>query len=142
MIRSIAVLPLENLSGDAAQDYFADGMTDELITNLGQIGSIRVISRTSIMQYKGVHKPLPQIAREPDVDAVVEGTVLPSGGQVRITAQLIQARTDQHLWTNSYQGDIRDVLGLQSEVASAIASEILTKLTPPTEGRPEEFAGR
>jgi TolB-like protein/DNA-binding winged helix-turn-helix (wHTH) protein/Tfp pilus assembly protein PilF len=130
MIRSIAVLPLENLSGDAAQDYFADGMTDELITNLGQIGSIRVISRTSIMQYKGVRKPMPQIARELDVDAVVEGTVLRSGEQVRITAQLIQARTDQHLWTNSYQGDIRDVLGLQSQVASAIASEILIKLTP------------
>ena len=130
MIRSIAVLPLENLSGDAAQDYFAEGMTDELITNLGQIGSLRVISRTSIMQYKGAHKPLPQIARELDVDAVVEGTVLRSGAQVRITAQLIQARTEQHLWTNSYQGDIRDVLGLQSQVASAIASEILIKLTP------------
>ncbi len=129
-IRSIAVLPLENLSGDAAQDYFADGMTDELITNLGQIGSLRVISRTSIMQYKGVRKPLPHIARELDVDAVVEGTVLRSGGQVRITAQLIQARTDQHLWSKSYQGDIRDVLGLQNQVASAIASEILIKLTP------------
>lgn len=105
-------------------------MTDELITNLGQIGSLRVISRTSIMQYKGVRKPLPHIARELDVDAVVEGTVLRSGGQVRITAQLIQARTDQHLWSKSYQGDIRDVLGLQNQVASAIASEILIKLTP------------
>ena len=129
MIRSIAVLPLENLSGDAAQGYFADGMTDELITNLGQIGSLRVISRTSIMQYKGVRKPLPQVARELGVDAVVEGTVLRSGEEVRITAQLVQARTEQHLWAHSYQGDIRDVLGLQSQVASAIASEIQIKLT-------------
>lgn len=129
-IRSIAVLPLENLSGDATQDYFADGMTDELITNLGQIGSIRVISRTSVMQYKGVHRPLPQIARELDVDAVVEGTVLRSGDHVRITAQLIRARTDQHLWAESYQGDIRDVLGLQSHVASAIADKIRIKLSP------------
>lgn len=129
-IRSIAVLPLENLSGDATQDYFADGMTDELITNLGQIGSIRVISRTSVMQYKGVHKPLPQIGRELDVDAVVEGTVLRSGDHVRVTAQLIRAHTDQHLWAETYQGDLRDVLGLQSQVASAIADQIRIKLTP------------
>src|SRR5262249_2809204 len=92
-IQSLAVLPLENLSGDSSQDYFADGMTDELITNLGQISSLRVISRTSVMQYRGVHKPLPQIARELNVDAVVEGTVVRSGGQVRIAAQLIQAST-------------------------------------------------
>ena len=129
-IRSIAVLPLENLSGDAAQDYFADGMTDELITSLGQIGSIRVISRTSVMQYKGARKPLPQIARELDVDAVVEGTVLRSGERVRITAQLIQARTDRHLWAETYQGDMRDVFGLQSQVASAIAGEIRIQLSP------------
>jgi TolB-like protein/DNA-binding winged helix-turn-helix (wHTH) protein/thioredoxin-like negative regulator of GroEL len=129
-IRSLAVLPLENLSGDAAQDYFADAMTDELITDLGQLGSIRVISRTSIVLYKNARKPLPQIARELDVDAVVEGTVLRSGDHVRITAQLIQARSDRHLWAESYQGEIRDVLGLQSQVARAIAGEIRIKLTP------------
>jgi TolB-like protein/DNA-binding winged helix-turn-helix (wHTH) protein/Tfp pilus assembly protein PilF len=129
-IRSIAVLPLENLSGDASQDYFADGLTDELITHLGQIGTLRVISRTSVMQYKGVHKPLPQVARELGVDAVVEGTVLRSGDKVRITAQLIQAASDRHLWARTYVGDQRDVLSLQNEVASAIASEIRIKLTP------------
>ena len=114
-IRSLAVLPLENLSGDAAQDYFADGMTDELITDLGKIGSIRVISRTSIMKYKGVHKPLPQIARELDVDGIVEGTVFRSGDRVRITAQLIQARVEKHLWAESYQGETRNALSLQNE---------------------------
>jgi TolB-like protein/DNA-binding winged helix-turn-helix (wHTH) protein/Flp pilus assembly protein TadD len=128
-LRSIAVLPLENLSADPAQDYFADGMTDELIASLGQIGSVRVISRTSIMQYKGVHKPLPQIARELNVDAVVEGAVLRSGNQIRITAQLIQARDDQHLWAETYQGDLRDALGLQNQIASAIVREIRVKLT-------------
>src|ERR1700674_4800346 len=96
-IRSLAVLPLENLSGDASQNYFADGMTDELITHLGQIGALRVISRTSVMAYKGARKPLPQIARELNVDAVVEGSVLRSGDQVRVTAQLIEASTDKHL---------------------------------------------
>jgi TolB-like protein/DNA-binding winged helix-turn-helix (wHTH) protein len=129
-IRSIAVLPLENLSADPAQDYLADGMTDELITSLGQIGSVRVISRTSMMQYKGVHKPLPQIAKELNVDAVVEGAVLRSGNQIRITAQLIQARVDQHLWADTYEGDVRDVLGLQNQVASAIARQIRVKLSP------------
>src|ERR1700730_8490562 len=96
-IRSLAVLPLENLSGDASQGYLADGMTDELITDLSQISALRVISRTSVMVYKGARKPLPQIARELNVDAVVEGTVLRSGDQVRITAQLIEASTDKHL---------------------------------------------
>jgi TolB-like protein/DNA-binding winged helix-turn-helix (wHTH) protein/Tfp pilus assembly protein PilF len=129
-IRSIAVLPLENLSGDATQDYFADGMTDELITDLGQLGELRVISRTSIMQYKGVHKPLPQIARELGVDAVVEGTVLRSGDRVRITAKLVQAPLDKHLWAQTYEGDLRDVLGLQNEVAGAVAEQIRIKLTP------------
>ena len=100
-IRSLAVLPLENLSGDASQNYFADGMTDELITDLAQISALRVISRTSVMVYKGARKPLPQIARELNVDAVVEGTVLRSGDQVRITAQLIEASTDKHLWSQS-----------------------------------------
>jgi TolB-like protein/DNA-binding winged helix-turn-helix (wHTH) protein/Flp pilus assembly protein TadD len=129
-IRSLAVLPLDNLSGDASQNYFADGMTDELITDLAQISALRVISRTSVMVYKGAHKPLPQIARELNVDAVVEGSVLRSGDQVRITAQLIEASTDQHLWSQSYEGELRDTLALQSRVASAIADQIRISLTP------------
>ena len=129
-IRSIAVLPLENLSGDASQNYFADGMTDELITDLAQISALRVISRTSVMVYKGARKPLPQIARELNVDAVVEGTVLHSGDQVRITAQLIEASTDKHLWSQSYEGQLRDTLALQNRVASAIADQIRINLTP------------
>jgi TolB-like protein/DNA-binding winged helix-turn-helix (wHTH) protein len=108
-IRSLAVLPLENLSNEPAQEYFADGMTDQLITDLGQIKALRVISRTSIMQYKGGHKPIAQIARELNVDAVVEGTVMKSGNQVRITAQLIQAPLDRHLWARSYDGDLHDI---------------------------------
>jgi TolB-like protein/DNA-binding winged helix-turn-helix (wHTH) protein/Tfp pilus assembly protein PilF len=129
-IRSIAVLPLENLSGDASQNYFADGMTDELITDLAQISALRVISRTSVMVYKGAGKPLPQIARELSVDAVVEGTVLRSGDQVRITAQLIEASTDKHIWSQSYEGELRDTLALQNRVASAIADQIRINLTP------------
>src|SRR5712671_7512490 len=109
-IQSLAVLPLKNLSDDASQEYFADGMTDELITALGTISRLRVISRTSVMPYKHVRKPLPQIAHELKVDAVVEGTVLRSGEQVRITAQLIRATSDEHLWAESYQGDLRDAL--------------------------------
>jgi TolB-like protein/Flp pilus assembly protein TadD len=124
------VLPLENLSGDASQSYFADGMTDELITDLAQISALRVISRTSVMVYKGARKPLPQIARELNVDAVVEGTVLRSGDQVRITAQLIEAATDKHLWSQSYEGELRDTLALQNRVASAIADQIRINLTP------------
>jgi TolB-like protein/DNA-binding winged helix-turn-helix (wHTH) protein/Tfp pilus assembly protein PilF len=129
-IRSLAVLPLDNLSGDAAQNYFADGMTDELITDLAQISALRVISRTSVMAYRGARKPLPQIARELNVDAVVEGTVLRSGDQVRITAQLIEASTDKHLWSQSYEGELRDTLALQSRVARAIADQIRINLTP------------
>ena len=129
-IRSLAVLPLENLSGDPAQNYFADGMTDELITDLAQISALRVISRTSAMVYKGARKPLPQIARELNVDAVVEGSVLRSGDQVRITAQLIEASTDKHLWSQSYEGELRDTLALQNRVASAIADQIRINLTP------------
>ena len=134
-IESIAVLPLENLSGNPEQDYFADGMTDELITDLAQIKALRVISRTSVMLYKGAHKPLPEIARELNIDAVVEGTVLRSGGQVRITAQLIYAPTDRHLWAKSYQRDLQDVLKLQGEVATAIANEIKIAVTPHERGR-------
>ena len=129
-IRSLAVLPLENLSGDASQNYFADGMTDELITDLAQISALRVISRTSVMVYKGARKPLPQIAHELNVDAVVEGTVLRAGDQVRITAQLIEASTDKHLWSQSYEGELRDTLALQNRVASAIADQIRINLTP------------
>jgi TolB-like protein/DNA-binding winged helix-turn-helix (wHTH) protein/Flp pilus assembly protein TadD len=130
LIRSLAVLPLESLSGDASQDYFADGMTDELITDLGQISALRVISRTSIMSYKRVRKPLPQIARELNVDGVVEGTVLRSGNQVRITAQLINASDDKHLWAHSYEGDFRDALALQNQVARSIAEEIRINVSP------------
>lgn len=129
-IESLAVLPLENLSGDPAQDYFADGITDELTTNLAQIRSLRVISRTSAMQYKGTKKPLPQIARELEVDAVVEGAVVRSGNQVKITAQLIHAATDRHLWAKSYERDLRDVIGLEREAAQAIATEVRAELTP------------
>jgi TolB-like protein/DNA-binding winged helix-turn-helix (wHTH) protein/Flp pilus assembly protein TadD len=129
-IRSLAVLPLENLSGDASQNYFSDGMTDELITDLAQISALRVISRTSVMVYKGARKPLPQIARELNVDAVVEGTVLRAGDRVRITAQLIDAATDKHLWSQSYEGELRDTLALQDRVARAIAEQIQINVTP------------
>jgi TolB-like protein/DNA-binding winged helix-turn-helix (wHTH) protein len=129
-IRSLAVLPLENLSGDTSQDYFADGMTDQLITDLGQIGELRVISRTSAMQYKRAHQSLPEIARELNVDAVVEGTVVRSGERVRITAQLIAAPADKHLWAQSYEGELRDILGLQNQVADAIAAQVRATLTP------------
>jgi TolB-like protein/DNA-binding winged helix-turn-helix (wHTH) protein/Flp pilus assembly protein TadD len=130
IVRSLAVLPLESLSSDASQDYFADGMTDELISDLGQISALRVISRTSVMGYKHAHKSLPQIAHELNVDAVVEGTVLRSGEQVRITAQLIEASTDKHLWSQSYQGELKDTLALQSEVARAIADQIQINVNP------------
>ena len=123
-IRSLAVLPLENLSGDASQDYFADGMTDELITHLAQIRDLRVISRTSIMTYKRVRKPLAEIAHELDVQAVVEGGILRSGDKVRITAQLIRVPDDNHIWADSYEGDLRDTLVLQDQVAKAIADQI------------------
>src|SRR5436190_13890706 len=127
-IRSLAVLPLENLSGDPSQDYFSDGMTDELIAELGQISQLRVISRTSAMTYKGARKPLPQIARELNVDAVVEGTVLRSGNRVRITAQLILASAEKHLWAHSYEVVLQDILLLQKDVARSIAGQIRTKL--------------
>src|SRR6266568_152058 len=130
VIRSLAVLPLESLSSDASQDYFADGMTDELISEFGQISALRVISRTSVMAYKHARKPLPQIARELNVDAVVEGTVLRSGDRVRITAQLIEASVDKHLWSHSYEGELRDTLALQNEVAKAIADQIGISLNP------------
>jgi serine/threonine protein kinase len=135
-IQSVAVLPLADLSDQQpAPDYFADGMTEALITDLAKIKALRVISRTSVMQYKGVQRPLPQIARELNVDAVVEGSVLRSGKRVRITAQLIDAATDQHLWAESYERDLRDALSLQGEVARAIANDIQVKLTPQEQAR-------
>jgi TolB-like protein/DNA-binding winged helix-turn-helix (wHTH) protein/Tfp pilus assembly protein PilF len=123
-IRSLAVLPLENLSGDASQDYFTDGMTDELITQLAQIRDLRVISRSSMMTYKRSSKPLAEIARELDVQAVVEGGVLRSGERVRITAQLIRVPADENIWAHSYEGNLRDTLVLQNKVAQAIADQI------------------
>jgi TolB-like protein/DNA-binding winged helix-turn-helix (wHTH) protein/Flp pilus assembly protein TadD len=128
-IRSIAVLPLESLSSDPSQDYFADGMTDELITALGQIRALRVISRTSIMTYKHVRKLLPEIARELNVEAVVEGTVLRFGDRVRITAQLIRVPVERHVWAQSFEGDLRDTLALQNSVARAIAEQIRATVT-------------
>jgi len=129
-LRSIAVLPLENLSGDPSQEYFADGMTDELITDLAKVGALRVISRTSVMRYKGTKKSLPEIARELNVDGIVEGSVLRSGNRVRITAQLLHAPTDQHLWAETYERDLGNVLKLQSEVAQTIAQQVRVQLTP------------
>jgi TolB-like protein/DNA-binding winged helix-turn-helix (wHTH) protein len=130
-IKSLAVLPLANFSGDPNQEYFVDGMTDKLITNLAQLSSLRVVSRTSIMQYKNSRKPLLQIARELQVDAVVEGSVVRSGDQVRITAQLIDARDDRHLWAQSYDRDLRDILQLQGGVAGDIAEKVSSNLLSP-----------
>jgi TolB-like protein/DNA-binding winged helix-turn-helix (wHTH) protein len=129
-IHSLAVLPLENLSGDKEQEYFADGMTDALTTDLAQIGSLRIISRTSAMQFKGSKETLPQIGRDLKVDAVVEGTVTRSADRVRITAQLVEASSDQHLWARTYERDLKDVLALQDEIARDIAEQIRAKLTP------------
>jgi TolB-like protein/thioredoxin-like negative regulator of GroEL len=126
---------MENISGDSQQDYFADGMTDALITDLGRVGALRVISRTSVVGYKKTNKTLPEIGRELNVDAIVEGTVLRSGDRVRITAQLLHAPTDRHLWAQSYERDVRDVLGLQGEVARSIAMEVMAELTPQAQER-------
>jgi serine/threonine protein kinase/Flp pilus assembly protein TadD len=134
-IKSLAVLPLENLTGDPNQEYFADGLTEALIANLGKIGALQVRSRTSIMQYKAVKKLLPEIARELSVDAVVEGSVIRIAERVRITAQLIHARTDSHLWADSYERDPRDILTLLSEVARTIARRIEITLTPDQEAQ-------
>ena len=123
-IHSVAVLPLANLSGDASQEYFADGMTEELITQLGQIGALRVISRTSAMSYKNTRKRLADIARELDVQAVVEGSVLHVGDRVRITTQLIRVPADEHLWAHSYEGSFHDAFALQNQVSQAVATQI------------------
>lgn len=129
-IDSIVVLPLENLSGGPSEDYFADGLTEALITDLAKLGALRVISRTSAMQYKRTQKPLPQIARELRVDAALEGTCQRQGSRVRVSAQLIQAATDEHLWAESYDGDMDDLLTFQSDIARSVAREIALKLLP------------
>ena len=134
-IQSLVVLPLENLSGDPEQEFFADGMTEELIADLAQIQALRVISRTSAMRYKKTQKTLEEIGRELKIDAVVEGSVRRHGDRVRITAQLIEVATDRHLWAKSYERDLSDVLALQGEVAHAIAQEIQIKITPREEAR-------
>lgn len=134
-IESIAVLPLENLTGDPSQEYFVDGMTDALITDLAQISALKVTSRTSVLRYKGEKKSLPAIARELGVDAVVEGTVTRAGNRVRIDAQLVQAASDRHLWAQSYERELRDILALQGEVTRAIATAVEAKLTPPEKAR-------
>jgi TolB-like protein/DNA-binding winged helix-turn-helix (wHTH) protein/Tfp pilus assembly protein PilF len=134
-LRSIAVLPLDNLSGDPSQEYFADGMTDELITNLAKLSSLRVISRTSVMRYKGTKKGLPEIAHELNVDAIIEGSVVRSGKRVRITAQLLHGPTDRHLWAETYERDVSDVLRLQSDVARAIAQQVRAQVSPQQQAR-------
>jgi len=134
-IHAIAVLPLENLTGDSSQEYFADGMTDALITDLAQVSSLRVISRASTMRYKGVHDPLADVARKLNVDAFIEGSVVRSGNRVRITAQLIDAGTDRHLWAHSYESDLSDVLTLQDSVARDISQQVRVKLTPQEQSR-------
>src|SRR5215469_6979835 len=134
-IESLAVLPLENLSKDPEQEYFADGMTDALITDLAKIHALRVISRTSVMRYKGRRPSVSDLARDLNVDAIVEGTVMRAGDRVMITAQLIEAPRDRHLWADSYERDLRDVVALQDDVAKAIAGEIKVTLTAPEETR-------
>jgi TolB-like protein/DNA-binding winged helix-turn-helix (wHTH) protein/Tfp pilus assembly protein PilF len=134
-IQSVAVLPLENLSGDPSQEYFADGMTDELITQLAQIRGLRVISRTTAMQYKGTRKSVPEIGRELHVDGVIEGTVFRSGEQVRISAQLVDVSTDHHIWAQSYERNLRDILALQREVAGGVARQIRANLLPEEQHR-------
>ncbi len=144
-IESVAVLPLGNLTGDASQDAFADGMTEALTAELAQLGSLRVASRTSVMQYKGVKKPLPEIGRELKVDAVVEGSIARSGDQVRITAQLIDARTDRHLWASNFERKLDNALSVQAGVAKAIAQDIQTKVltlvaaSAPTQAGPQNL---
>jgi TolB-like protein/DNA-binding winged helix-turn-helix (wHTH) protein/Tfp pilus assembly protein PilF len=140
-IRSLAVLPLENLSGDPAQEYFADGMTDAVITDLAKVGALRVVSRSSVMRYKRTQKSVPEIAKELGVDAIVEGSIEHTGTRVRISAQLIRGATDHHLWAEAYDRDVSDVLRMEEEIARSIAREIEVKLTPQeqallTKGRP------
>jgi eukaryotic-like serine/threonine-protein kinase len=134
-VKSLAVLPLANLSGDPQQEYFTEGMTDELISDLAKIASLRVISRTSVTQYKNTRKTIPEIARELNVEGVIEGSVLRSGDRVRITAQLINGRSDQHVWSESYERDLKDVLTLQHELARTIAVQVRAVITPAEDER-------
>jgi TolB-like protein/DNA-binding winged helix-turn-helix (wHTH) protein/Flp pilus assembly protein TadD len=134
-IRSIAVLPLQNLSGDPAQEYFADGMTEELITELSRIHSLRVISHTSVMEYKGTRKHLPEIARELGVDGILEGSVIRENDEVRVTVQLLDGPNDRHIWSESYERPLHGVLNLQREVAEAVTRQIRITLTPEQEAR-------
>jgi TolB-like protein len=134
-VETLAVLPLENLSHDSEQDYFADGLTEEIITNLTKVGALRVISRSSIIGYRGSHKSMADIAKELKVEALVLGSVLRSGNRVRVTAQLIRPETGENIWAESYERDLRDVLALQSEVSRAIAHEVHVKLTPDEQKR-------
>jgi len=129
-VHSIAVLPLQSLSGKLEHEHVADGMTEALIADLARNGELRVVSRTSVMQYKGVRRPLPEIARELGVEAIMEGAVLCSGRRVRITAQLIDASTDHHLWVEMYDRDLRDIISLQDEVAREITRAVNTALKP------------
>ena len=129
-VRALAVLPFANLSRDPEQEYFADGITEALISRLSQIGSLHVVSRTSVMQYRGAKQALPEIARRLSVDAIVEGTVQRAGDRVAIFANLVDASSDRSLWTGRYEGDLRDVLGLQSQVAGAIAEGVRARVTP------------
>ena len=135
-IRSLAVLPLDNLSGDPRQEYFADGMTDELITELARVPNLRVVSRTSVMADKGSRRPLRDIARQLEVDAIVEGSIVRSGDRIRITAQLIDARTDRHMWARSFEGPASNVLSLQDSVAQQIAAQASLVLAPPAPRAP------
>jgi TolB-like protein/DNA-binding winged helix-turn-helix (wHTH) protein/Flp pilus assembly protein TadD len=134
-LRSIAVLPLKNFSGDPAQEYFADGMTDELITEMSRIQPLRVVSHTSVMEYKGTRKHLPQIARELGVDSIVEGSVLREGDQIRITVQLLDGTSDRHLWSEDYQRPLQNILNLQRDIAQAIAQQVRVKLDSPEQAR-------
>ena len=134
-INSIVVLPFKNLSGDPDQEYFVDGMTDALSAELGKVKALRVISRTSAMHYKDTDKVIPEIAKELGVDAVIEGSVLKAGNDVRVTAQLVDGRTDAHLWSDNYMGTLTNILALQSQVTLAIAREIEAALTPEEEAR-------
>src|SRR5262249_20484327 len=129
-ITSIAVLPLVNLSGDPEQEYFADGVTDELITQLSRATALKVISRTSVMRYKGTKKSVPEIAQELGVDAIIEGTIMRAGDRVRISAQLIDASSDSHLWSQTYERNLANILVLQNEVALAITQRINVTATP------------
>jgi TolB-like protein len=129
-IRSVAVLPLDNLSGDPEQEYLSAGMTEALISDLAKVRALRVISRASVMRYKDTHKSLPEIARELNVDVVIEGAVLQSGGRIRITADLVEAATERHLWHHEYERDAGDVLALQSEVARTVARKIAVAVGP------------